>query len=90
MLKRRLSILSVPLLVLLLMGVVLPAGADIGRVDDETDEVEREIAERVRLRKFPGGADEEDLLVQKPLPLVSRKMSPAAEAERAEAEVSED
>lgn len=87
MLKRRISILLATVMTLL---VGASAGADVGRTDEETEEVEREIAERVRLRQFPGGSDEEDLQTQKPLPLVSRKLSPAAEAERAEAEVSED
>lgn len=75
---------------ILIAAFVSTASADLGRSNEETEAMEREIAERVRLRQFPGGADEEDLQVQKPLPLVSRKLSPAAELERAEAEVSED
>ena len=64
--------------------------ADLGRTEEEIEAYEKEIAERVRTRRFPGGPDEEDLRVQRPLPTVARKLSPAAEAERAEAEVSED
>lgn len=57
---------------------------------DEQSRVDDEISEIARERAYPGGVDEEDLVIQKPLPVITRRLSATGEAEHAEAELSED
>ena len=45
---------------------------------------EEALAQRAKERQYPGGSDESDLVVQTPLPVATRKMSPTVEIEAPE------
>lgn len=70
--------------VLLALLVGFSAVADEVRSPQAENDRDEEVAVRAKRRLYPGGADENELKVQEPLPVPVRKVAPVVEEPREE------
>lgn len=78
--------------IFLAMLTTMMAFTAVAQTQSEADKArDEEIAQRAKLRQYPGGHDESDLKLQSPPPAPTRKVAPAAEEpEKPEPGASED